>query len=587
MHKLKAIPVAAYAAAGFAMGAIGPPAHADTPVILEGADDDARDAVARLLPDRERPTTLFEAERIAEEAAERASAWLRAEGYYQGAAIPQAEDNPPRAKVAIMLGPRFHFGPASIGYDGPAPTPAAQSAAADAVTLAAPGAPGRAEAVLNAEAAAVASLRRDGYADAEAGERRVVVDHADLSVTPAYQLRAGERVRLGELRADPIDLFRDDFLERVRNWREGDLFTPDHMAQLRRDMAATGAVARVSTRLEPRPGESGVRDVVLDIEPAKRRVFELGLGYSTTEGASIDVEWTRRNFSRRADTLTLAVTLAELKQGVTAELARPHAAGLGKTIHYTASAAREDGGPYVRTGVSLAAAIEAAQRLAYAVTYGASVSADTYTGAQPLQNALVLSGFGEVRRDTTGNPLDARSGEIVTLRLEPSISTGDATIGFARLTGDARVYHSFDDDLTLAGRVQAGWLSAFAGDENDTPPDRRFYAGGGGSVRGYSYNSIYPEARMAPGATPGGQGLFEVSGEARYRVAGPIGVAAFIDGGNAFDDLSEAADFKWGAGVGLRYDLGFAPLRVDIATPLNKSSGDPDFALYVSLGQAF
>jgi translocation and assembly module TamA len=61
----------------------------------------------------------------------------------------------------------------------------------------------------------------------------------------------------------------------------------------------------------------------------------------------------------------------------------------------------------------------------------------------------------------------------------------------------------------------------------------------------------------------------------------------FIDGGTAYDDWSEAGDLSFGAGVGVRYDLGFAPLRVEFAVPLDDSESNDDFAVYISLGQAF
>ena len=77
--------------------------------MIEGADDDTRDAIRELLPDRERPTSLFEAERIAEEAAERATAWLRSEGYYGATVTPEAREEPAEAKLVIEMGPRFSF----------------------------------------------------------------------------------------------------------------------------------------------------------------------------------------------------------------------------------------------------------------------------------------------------------------------------------------------------------------------------------------------------------------------------------------------------------------------------------------------
>jgi translocation and assembly module TamA len=41
------------------------------------------------------------------------------------------------------------------------------------------------------------------------------------------------------------------------------------------------------------------------------------------------------------------------------------------------------------------------------------------------------------------------------------------------------------------------------------------------------------------------------------------------------------------SGVGVRYDLGFGPLRLDIATPLKRRQGDSLFQIYLSIGQSF
>ena len=153
-------------------------------------------------------------------------------------------------------------------FEGDAPSAEAAQAARDAIVLVAADQPARAGDVLNAEAAAVAALQRAGYADAAAGERRVVVDHATNQVAVHLNVRAGTHARLGALRVEPSEVFRQSFLDRLRNWRPGEEYSPEHMTQLRRDLSATGAVSRVSTRLEP-AGADGMRDVVMEIEPAK------------------------------------------------------------------------------------------------------------------------------------------------------------------------------------------------------------------------------------------------------------------------------------------------------------------------------
>lgn len=587
MRLAPVLPAALCVAIG--MSADPPRAWAESPVVLEGADEETRVAILDLLPDREPPTSLFDAERIAEEAAARALAWLRSEGYYAATVTAEASEEPPAARLVIAPGARFRFEAPQIAYGGNPPHEEAANAVRRAIGGIHADAPARAEAVLTAEANAVSALQQLGYADAAAGERRVVVDHATQRVSTEFNFAPGAVAHLGAVRAEPNTIFRESFIARLQNWDDGEPYSPQAIARLRRDLTSTGAVSLATTRLAE-PGTDGRRDVIVTIEPARRHAYELGLSYSTIEGAGVQAEWTRRNLTGRADALSVEATLAERQQGVAVELLRPHAAGLGHAITVGASAEREALDAYTRQGVALYGSVDASNRLRVATSYGVRLSADSYDDlAGGVTEALVLSGFASVRNDSTGFSLDPRDGSIVELRLEPSVSTGDETLGFVRFIADGRIYESFgrDDRFTLAARTRAGWLTAVAGDADDVPPDRRFYAGGGGSVRGYEYNTIYPEERDALGLSPGGQGLLDASLEARWRFSDRWGAAAFVDGGNAFDDWSEATDLRFGIGAGIRYDLGFAPLRVDFAVPLDQDETQDDFAVYISLGQAF
>lgn len=573
------------------LGAVAPgAAWADSPVVIEGADEDTRRAVLDLLPDRDEPTSLFEAERIAEEAAARAIAWLRSEGYYAATVTPEASDDPPAARLIIEPGRRFRFAAPKLTFLDATPATAAVDAAASAAREhVSADAPARAEAVLSAEADALLALQQAGFADASAADRRVVVDHAANTVTAEFRFSSGSHTRLGQLRVEPSDLFRPNFVQDLRNWQPGESYAPERLAQLRRDMVSTGAVSLANTRLEPANAQ-GERGVVLEVEPSKRNAYEVGLGYSTNEGPGVDLQWTRRNFTGRADSLTVATTLGAQLQRFNIGLARPHDVGLNYTTNYGFTLIGEDTDAYQRQGAALYASVDAAPRMSFAQSYGLRLAADTYDNVGTgVTDAYSLSGFWDVRRDTTGFSLDPRHGQVLDLRLEPTVSTGDADVTFVRALAEARLYDSYwrDDRLTLAGRVRVGHLAAVSGTAEDAPPDRRFYAGGGGSVRGYDYNSIYPPERDVLGLTPGGESLLETSVEARWRFTETWGGAVFVDGGNAFDDWGEAGDLRWGVGVGVRYDLGFAPLRVDLAFPLDDNETVADYALYISLGQAF
>ena len=140
--------------------------------------------------------------------------------------------------------------------------------------------------------------------------------------------------------------------------------------------------------------------------------------------------------------------------------------------------------------------------------------------------------------------------------------------------------------LVAAFRAAAGSLAGSACAE--IPADKRLYAGGGGSVRGYAFQHAGPlDASNDP---IGGRSIVELGAELRLRLAGAFGVVPFVDAANVYEQVLPSFDggLLWGAGLGLRYYSSAGPSRVDLAFPLNRrTSIDDIFQLYVSLGQAF
>jgi len=114
-----------------------------------------------------------------------------------------------------------------------------------------------------------------------------------------------------------------------------------------------------------------------------------------------------------------------------------------------------------------------------------------------------------------------------------------------------------------------------------------FFAGGGGSVRGFEFKSLSP--RDAFGRPTGGRSLVEASLEARLRVTETIGVVPFVDMGQAFAGPvpSRSDGLRVGAGLGLRYYTSLGPIRLDFAVPVDRRRGEAPYALYVGIGQSF
>jgi len=190
---------------------------------------------------------------------------------------------------------------------------------------------------------------------------------------------------------------------------------------------------------------------------------------------------------------------------------------------------------------------------------------------------------GQVTYDRSDSLLDPSRGFRLTLRPSPEISLGDGTRPYFKALAEGSAYWPIAQAFVLAGRLRLGGL--FGAQPQDIAPSRRFYAGGGGSVRGYGYQSLGPRD---PGGDPiGGSSLTEFSVEGRYRF-GDLGVVAFVDGGQVYESSTPRfSDLRYGAGLGARYYTNFGPIRLDVATPLSRRPGDNVVAVYISIGQAY
>ena len=145
-----------------------------------------------------------------------------------------------------------------------------------------------------------------------------------------------------------------------------------------------------------------------------------------------------------------------------------------------------------------------------------------------------------------------------------------------------------EDRITLAGRLQGG--AVLGSDLLETPRDDLFLIGGGGTVRGHSYRSLGIAVNRGFGDNflIGGAYMLAASAEVRTRITEKIGVVGFVDAGRIgvdgfFDDLG---GWQAGAGLGLRYETGFGPIRLDVAVPIGKTDDD-GFQMYIGLGQSF
>jgi len=577
------------------MAAGGPKAQVDGTLPA-----DLRAEINRAIGDTDRPIeNRFEARRRAREAAEDVIAVLRSEGYYAYEVEPDVgEGDAPKALVKVAPGPRFVLGAARIDWVGAPPDAAAVQAAQAALALT-PGQPGRAAEVVAAEGRAVAAIQKRGYADVKAQPREVTVDHADKTVSPDYRILAGPITHLDGIQLTTNGRTHPEWLQHLAPWRHGDVYEPEDVAELERRLLDTGVYESVTVALAPTTDltPDGLRPVVVSVAERQKRTIELGASYDTTQGVGLDAKWTRYNVLGRADTLSVLGRLSNIDTRVQVDLSLPHWRAPQQTLVTRGAVYRTSTPAYDQEGVMVSA--DVTHRWGRNATFGLTGTYFTWGGSLDLsrtsevrignltplgRDIATLAGLADMALDRSDDPLDPKRGWPVSARVEPTLLTGDGTLPYLKVQGQVSGYLPFGRATVLAGRLHLG--SILNGTVAEVPAPQRFFAGGGGSVRGFGFQEVGP--RLADNTPEGGLSLVEGSIELRHELTERWGVAAFVDagavGGAQFPSFR---DLSIGAGLGLRYNLGFGPIRVDVATPVTSRRGQAPFQLYVSIGQSF
>ena len=554
------------------------PAWAQPLAQVEGVEDaQLRAALIEAIGERSSATNgASSALRQARNAASRTRRLLRSQGYYAATVTP-ALGAGRQPVVRVETGPRFLISSvtAQTGDDA-----AARDVAGEAIDLPLQD-PLVAQAVIDAEARGLHALQENGWPDAVVGERDVVVDHASSAGQITFRYTPGPWSTYGEISRE-TGQWRPQFIARMSPLEPGAPASREDLLTYQRRLDALDSVRSARISLGD-VGEDGHRPVEIELTPAPRHSIETGLSYSTSEGGGGTARWIRRNLLGSDETLTLTGNLATLNQSVGAQVSRPHWRRYDQTLFVHTELKSEDTDAYAQDQAEIGAEItrEDGRRL-----YGAGVRLDWSDVTDAVgQREVITAALDLVAGyDSRNDPLDPTSGVRGLVQVTPAATLGDCGCQYVRLEMRGSAYQGLGDDLVAAARVRLG--SVLGTTATAMPADQRFYAGGGGSARGFDYQSLSP---LAPDGTPfGGTSVVETSFELRWRVRERWGVVGFVDSAMAADTSQpDVSDIRSAAGVGVRYYFDFAPVRVDIATPLDRRDGEDAFQIYFSLGQAF
>ena len=568
-------------------------------VALEGLDAVGGDALrtqfrslSALIQDEDKSANVAQIDRRARQDEALLRELLRAYGYYD-ATVTTRVDAADVQRVVVTLdtepGPLYRFGEVEVRGLEAAGDKAAELRSAFNV---AKDDPVNAEKVTAAEANLKLQLSRRGFPFAKVGEPEIVLDHESRTAALALTVEPDGAKKFGAIQIEGKRLFGPKHLARIARFRPGDPYDSAMIEDMRRALIQTGLVSSVQLKPVPAAAPDAV-DIVVKLERAPPRTIAGEVGYGTGEGIRAEVSWTHRNFIKPEGAVTFRGVAGTREQLLGATLRRSNFKSRDQVLTAQAIASHTKRDAYDARTFTIGGGLERQTNIIWQKKWTWSFGGELV--ASDERDMIVATGLPRRRTffigalptslsyDGSDDLLDPTRGYRLSGRFSPEASFQGSVFGYAKMQIDGSAYVPVANRATIAGRVRLG---AIAGASRDRiAPSRRFYAGGGGSVRGFGYQNIGP--LDVTGDPVGGRSLAEFSLEARVRF-GNFGVVPFLDAGNVYSSaVPKMTGLRYGAGIGVRYHTNFGPIRVDLGTPINRRKGDARLAVYVSLGQAF
>ena len=518
---------------------------------------------------------------------------LASEAYYEAEADAEIdmESEPALVVVSIDPGALFHLQAVTIRYQPSEPVTAVPRNA-DELGLSI-GQPAAGAPLVEAERRLVRQLNENGYPNARISNSQYLANRDTKTLTAAWVVDTGPLAHFGELRVNGLENVDADYVDRIADWKPGTLYDIREIERVRTTLSGTRLFAIISP--PPRddvPVENGVVPVTFEVSEGPPRSVGAGVYYSTDEmGPGGSISWEHRNLFGSAESLRLRIEGSQIRQWADADFRKPAFLELNQALLANLRVERNDTDAFEGTTGGGFVGMERQFLEHWSISAGpAFIYADIQRSAGEDQGDQFLLGGARTRlaydsRDDKLNPSKGLNGSVgVSPYVSMALTSTQFVITEAALAGYQRIFE--DDRVVLAARGRVG--SIFGASRSQIPASQRFFAGGGGSVRGYEFQSIGPlDRRNDP---IGGRSLVEVNAEARVKVIGPFGVVPFIDGGQVYEETYpqlSSSDLQWAGGLGLRYFSPIGPIRLDVATPINPRNIDDPFQFYISIGQAF
>lgn len=482
---------------------------------------------------------------------------LATEGYFspQIDYISQISGANNRVEIDLQPGPLTHTNTVALNFVGSAVPPTLQDEIRRSWSLP-KGQVFRDNDWVRAKNNTLSSLADQSYAGARISDSQAIVQDelADLTL----ELDSGPIFYMGGLHVTGLHRYQPWLLERYHPPKPGAPFSRAALLKFQRELQNSPYFTTVTVSTDPEPAQAAALPVEVEVTERAKHDIGIGAGFSTNTGARGEVSYRDRDFGGQAYDLRSVIRIEQLRQVGYADLyLPPRESGYLDSIGILGE--RDNISGLITSTSSFGARRiindnDMERRFGLSYVFEKSI---LNGGDQQLAKALVSS-IGWTRREVD-NAFLPRKGTVAQLDISAATKTVLSDQNFVRFDGKLQTWFPVSARDVFIARVEAGYIVAPSSD--GIPETYLFRAGGTGSVRGYSYQSL---GINKDGGVAGGRVMLTATAEYVHWLEGNWGVAVFVDEGDAADRVA-TLHLNQGIGAGVRFKTPAGPIALDLA----------------------
>ena len=420
---------------------------------------------------------------------------------------------------------------------------------------------------------------RKGYFDSEFNKSQLGVSLDRHQAFWDIDYNSGERYRFGPVTFEGSQI-RDEYLQNLGPFKQGDYYTSQDLAELNRRLAATGWFSSVVVAPQfEKSRQTKVLPLQGVVSPRKENTVETGVGYSTDVGPRVKGTWRKPWMNSYGHSLPSSLSLSAPEQQLDFSYKVPLLKSpLEQYYLMQGGFKRTDLNDTQADSTTLAVSRYWEMSSGWQRALNLRWSLDHFTQANVTNTTMLIYPGVSVNRTRSRGGLMPTWGDSQRYSVDYSNTMWGSDINFIVMQAQDVWIRTLYDRHRFVVRGNLGWIEA--DNFSKVPPDLRFFAGGDRSIRGYKYKSISP--KDDDGKLMGASKLATGSLEYQYNVSGKWWGAVFVDSGEAVSDIRES-NFKTGAGLGVRWQSPVGPIKLDIARPIGDNE-EHGLQFYIGLG---